>query len=88
MNGILLAIFATAALAVVIFLVLLYLEFSSVPRDEREFMDPLPGLLQRLRQGMSLLGYPPGVQDRHIKSVSDTLADVIAQTCDEIPPVD
>ncbi|WP_225780820.1 type II secretion system F family protein [Xenophilus sp. Marseille-Q4582] len=48
MNGILLAIFATAALAVVIFLVLLYLEFSSVPRDEREFMDPLPGLLQRI----------------------------------------
>ena len=48
MNMILLAIFGTAALAVVVFLVLLYLEFSSVPRDEREFMDPLPGLLQRI----------------------------------------
>jgi hypothetical protein len=43
--------------------------------DRARVIQQLPGLLQRLRQGMSLLGYSPGVQDAHIKSVSDTLAD-------------
>jgi hypothetical protein len=45
----------------------------------------LPGLLQRLRQGMSLLGYSPGVQDAHIKSVSDTLADAFMSRTEAIP---
>ncbi|HAJ11859.1 MAG TPA: hypothetical protein DCM06_04760, partial [Comamonadaceae bacterium] len=42
--------------------------------DRARVIQQLPGLLQRLRQGMSLLGYPQGLQDSHIKSVSDTLA--------------
>lgn len=43
--------------------------------DRARVIQQLPGLLQRLRQGMSLLGYSPAIQDAHIKSVSDTLAD-------------
>lgn len=43
--------------------------------DRARVIQQLPGLLQRLRQGMALLRYPPSVQDQHIKSVSDTLAD-------------
>jgi len=43
--------------------------------DRARVIQQLPGLLQRLRQGMALLRYPPTVQDLHIKSVSDTLAD-------------
>jgi hypothetical protein len=42
--------------------------------DRARVIQQLPGLLQRLRQGMALLRYPPSVQDQHIKSVSDTLA--------------
>ncbi|MFN3495639.1 MAG: DUF1631 family protein, partial [Hydrogenophaga sp.] len=45
----------------------------------------LPSLLQRLRQGMGLLGYPPGLQDQHIKSVSDTLADAFMSRTEAIP---
>lgn len=43
--------------------------------DRARVIQQLPGLLQRLRQGMALLRYPPSLQDQHIKSVSDTLAD-------------
>jgi len=43
--------------------------------DRARVIQQLPGLLQRLRQGMALLRYPISVQDQHIKSVSDTLAD-------------
>lgn len=53
--------------------------------DRARVIQQLPGLLQRLRQGMSLLGYPPGVQDRHIKSVSDTLADAFMSRTEPIP---
>jgi hypothetical protein len=35
----------------------------------------LPGLLQRLRQGMSLLGLEAAEQESHIKVIGDTLAD-------------
>lgn len=53
--------------------------------DRARVIQQLPGLLQRLRQGMGLLGYPPGLQDTHIKSVSDTLADAFMSRTEAIP---
>lgn len=52
--------------------------------DRARVIQQLPGLLQRLRQGMSLLGYSPSVQDAHIKSVSDTLADAFMSRTEAI----
>ena len=52
--------------------------------DRARVIQQLPSLLQRLRQGMSLLGYPPGLQDQHIKSVSDTLADAFMSRTEAI----
>lgn len=52
--------------------------------DRARVIQQLPGLLQRLRQGMSLLGYSPTVQDAHIKSVSDTLADAFMSRTESI----
>lgn len=52
--------------------------------DRARVIQQLPGLLQRLRQGMSLLGYTPTVQDAHIKSVSDTLADAFMSRTESI----
>lgn len=52
--------------------------------DRARVIQQLPGLLQRLRQGMSLLGYSPSVQDAHIKSVSDTLADAFMSRTESI----
>lgn len=55
---------------------LLWAASAKPSRDDRaRVIQQLPGILQRLRQGMSLLGFPQGLQDQHIKSVSDTLAD-------------
>jgi hypothetical protein len=45
----------------------------------------LPSLLRRLRQGMGLLGYPTGLQDQHIKSVSAILADAFMSRTAAIP---
>jgi hypothetical protein len=53
--------------------------------DRARVIQQLPSLLQRLRQGMGLLGYPPGLQDNHIKSVSDTLADAFMSRTEAIP---
>src|SRR5690606_18019005 len=53
--------------------------------DRARVIQQLPGLLQRLRQGMSLLGYPQGLQDSHITSVSDTLADAFMSRTEAIP---
>ena len=53
--------------------------------DRARVIQQLPSLLQRLRQGMGLLGYPPGLQDTHIKSVSDTLADAFMSRTEAIP---
>ncbi|MDP2263145.1 MAG: DUF1631 family protein [Hydrogenophaga sp.] len=53
--------------------------------DRARVIQQLPGLLQRLRQGMGLLGFPPGLQDQHIKSVSDTLADAFMSRTEAIP---
>lgn len=52
--------------------------------DRARVIQQLPGLLQRLRQGMSLLGYSPTIQDMHIKSVSDTLADAFMSRTETI----
>ena len=35
--------------------------------DRARVIQQLPSLLQRLRQGMGLLGFPPGLQDTHIE---------------------
>ncbi|MGE0099709.1 MAG: DUF1631 family protein [Hydrogenophaga sp.] len=52
--------------------------------DRARVIQQLPGLLQRLRQGMGLLGFPAGMQDQHIKSVSDTLADAFMSRTEAI----
>ncbi len=52
--------------------------------DRARVIQQLPGLLQRLRHGMGLLGFPPGLQDAHIKSVSDTLADAFMSRTEAI----
>jgi len=65
---------------------LLWAASAKPSRNERaRVIQQLPGLLQRLRQGMGMLGYPPSLQDRHIKSVSDTLADAFMSRTDVIP---
>jgi hypothetical protein len=53
--------------------------------DRARVIQQLPSLLQRLRQGMALLGYPAGMQDQYIKSVSDTLADAFMSRTEAIP---
>jgi hypothetical protein len=53
--------------------------------DRARVIQQLPHLLQRLRQGMGLLGYPAGLQDQHIKSVSDILADAFLSRTEAIP---
>jgi hypothetical protein len=52
--------------------------------DRARVIQQLPGLLQRMRQGMGLLGYSLAVQDQHIKSVSDTLADAFMSRTEAI----
>ena len=46
--------------------------------DRARVISTLPELLQSLRQGMSLMGLMLPVQDQHIKTISDTLADAFA----------
>jgi len=43
--------------------------------DRARVIADLPRLLQKLRSGMTLLGLAPSEQQRHIQTVSDTLAD-------------
>ncbi|MDR7095269.1 DUF1631 family protein [Hydrogenophaga laconesensis] len=52
--------------------------------DRARVIQQLPGLLQRLRHGMGLLGFPSSLQDQHIKSVSDTLADAFMSRTESI----
>lgn len=52
--------------------------------DRARVIQQLPGILQRLRQGMGLLGYPQSLQDQHIKSISDTLADAFMSRTEPI----
>ncbi len=64
---------------------LLWAASAKPNRDDRaRVIQQLPGLLQRLRQGMGLLGFPTLLQDQHIKSVSDTLADAFMSRTEAI----
>jgi len=53
-------------------------------QDRMRVIQQLPGLLQRLRQGMNLLGYPNVLQDQHIKVVGDTLAEAFMSRTEPI----
>ena len=53
--------------------------------DRARVIADLPKLLQRLRSGMTLLGLAPSVQDGHVKTVSDTLADAFMSKTQAIP---
>ncbi|MFD0667845.1 DUF1631 family protein [Ramlibacter sp. MAHUQ-53] len=55
-------------------------------RAERaQVIQGLPQLLQRLRQGMTLLGLPAAEQDAQLKTLSDTLADAFQSRTAPIP---
>lgn len=55
---------------------LLWAASAKPGREERaRVIQDLPHLLSRLRSGMTLLGLPTADQEKHIKAISDTLAD-------------
>jgi hypothetical protein len=55
-------------------------------RSERaRVIQDLPKLLQRLRQGMSLIGVQGKEQEAHIKTIGDTLADAFLSKTQAIP---
>ena len=53
--------------------------------DRARVIQSLPTLLQRLRQGMGLLGLDTPAQELHIKYISDTLADAFMSKTEAIP---
>ena len=53
--------------------------------DRTQVISALPGQLQLLRQGMTLLGLDLPAQDAHLKLISDTLADAFMSKTDAIP---
>jgi hypothetical protein len=53
--------------------------------DRARVIDDLPRLLQRLRQGMTLLGLQAPAQEAHIKVIGDTLADAFLSKTEAIP---
>ena len=53
--------------------------------DRARVIQDLPNLLLRLRSGMTLLAMPPSAQDKHVKTVSDTLADAFLSKTQAIP---
>jgi hypothetical protein len=54
--------------------------------DRARVINDLPQLLQRLRQGMTLLGLQQAAQEAHIKVIGDTLADAFLSKTEAIPP--
>jgi hypothetical protein len=52
--------------------------------DRAKVIQDLPKLLQRLRLGMSTLGLADAVQDQHVKTISDTLADAFMSKTEAI----
>ncbi len=55
-------------------------------RAERaRVIQDLPNLLLRLRSGMTLLAMAPSEQERHVKKISDTLADAFLSKTQAIP---
>jgi hypothetical protein len=53
--------------------------------DRARVIQDLPNLLLRLRTGMTLLAIPPSEQEKHVKTVSDTLADAFLSKTQAIP---
>ncbi|MES2973160.1 MAG: DUF1631 family protein [Pseudomonadota bacterium] len=53
--------------------------------DRARVIQELPALLQRLRQGMTLLGVQGVAQEGHIKVIGDTLADAFLSKTQAIP---
>jgi hypothetical protein len=53
--------------------------------DRARVIQDLPNLLQQLRLGMVLLGYPGAQQEAHIKLIGDTLADAFMSKTESIP---
>ncbi len=53
--------------------------------DRAQVINDLPFLLQRLRQGMALLGFAGAQQEAHIKLIGDTLADAFMSKTESIP---
>jgi len=54
--------------------------------DRARVIQDLPKLLQRLRQGMSLLGIVGDPQEAHIKTIGATLSDAFLSKTEAIPP--
>ncbi|KRD46220.1 hypothetical protein ASE52_16160 [Acidovorax sp. Root275] len=53
--------------------------------DRAQVIQNLPGLLQRLRQGLALMGINGAIQDTQIKVLTDTLADAFLSKTASIP---
>lgn len=53
--------------------------------DRARVINDLPKLLQRLRQGMTLMGVQGAAQEAHIKVIGDTLADAFLSKTEAIP---
>ncbi|MBV7541587.1 DUF1631 domain-containing protein [Acidovorax sp. sic0104] len=53
--------------------------------DRAQVIQNLPGLLQRLRQGLEILGVNGTAQDAQIKTLTDTLADAFLSKTASIP---
>ncbi|MBW8461887.1 DUF1631 domain-containing protein [Acidovorax sp.] len=53
--------------------------------DRAQVIQNLPGLLQRLRQGLTLLGVNGPEQDTQVKTLTDTLADAFLSKTASIP---
>ena len=53
--------------------------------DRARVIQDLPKLLQRLRQGMTLMGVQGSAQEAHIKIIGDTLADAFLSKTEAIP---
>jgi len=53
--------------------------------DRAQVIQNLPGLLQRLRQGLEILGVTGAAQDAQIKVLTDTLADAFLSKTASIP---
>ncbi|NMM77207.1 hypothetical protein B2J88_34965 [Rhodococcus sp. SRB_17] len=54
--------------------------------DRAQVIQSLPGLLQRLRQGLALIGMVGAAQDAQIKVLTDTLAEAFVAKTASIPP--
>lgn len=54
--------------------------------DRARVIHDLPKLLQRLRQGMTLMGVQGAAQEAHIKIIGDTLADAFLSKTEAIAP--